>query len=99
MDEIRGFDPITSMPMSMPLPDPHEPDSSDSIPMNSMMTMIRNLAPGGDPLVVDFTVLAMAVVTMVLLMIVAVVRHKIDQLAKGREIFVSVLEAVYHECK
>ena len=67
--------------------------------MRSMMTMIRNLAPGGDPLVVDFTVLAMAVVTMVLLMIVAVVRHKIDQLAKGREIFVSVLEAVYHECK
>jgi len=49
--------------------------------------------------VVDFTALAMAVVTMVLLMIVAVVRHKVDQLARGKEIFVSVLEAVYHECK
>ncbi len=59
----------------------------------------RFLAVGGDPLVVDFTVLAMAVVTMVLLMIVAVVRHKIDHLARGKEIFVCVLEAVYHECK
>jgi hypothetical protein len=41
----------------------------------------------------------MAVVTMSLLLIVEVLRHKVDHLAKGKEIFEHVLEAVYRECK
>jgi predicted Holliday junction resolvase-like endonuclease len=52
-----------------------------------------------DKLVVDFTAFAMAVVTMSLLLIVEVIRHKIDHLAQGKEIFEHVLEAVYRECK
>ena len=76
-----------------------ESDSDSDMTMNinamSIINQNRNLA--GEPLVVDFTILAMAVVTMVLLMIVATIRHKIDQTAKGKEIFLAVLEAVYHE--
>lgn len=48
---------------------------------------------------IDFTVLSMAVVTLSMLMIVAVLRHNIDKIAKGKDIFENVLEAVYHECK
>lgn len=58
----------------------------------------RDLAKAG-PIVVDFTALAMAVVAMSLLMIVAILRHKIDHLARGKEFFENVLEAAYHECK
>ena len=65
--------------------------------MNTMSIINQNRNLAGEPLVVDFTILAMAVVTMVLLMIVATIRHKIDQTAKGKEIFLAVLEAVYHE--
>jgi len=55
----------------------------------------RNLA--GDGLSIDYTVFAMAVVTMGLLLIVAIIRHKIDHMARGKEYFENVLEAVYHE--
>ncbi len=80
--------------------------------LNSTMTMIfasdgsgsstveRILGGGGGgDLVIDYTVLAMAVITMALLLIVAVIRHRIDHLARGKEYFEDVLEAVYHECK
>lgn len=65
---------------------------------NYMMSQERHLKKSDD-LVVDFTVFAMAVVTMSLLLIVEVLRHKVDHLAKGKEIFEHVLEAVYRECK
>jgi len=48
-------------------------------------------------MVIDFTIFAMAVVTMSLLLIVEIVRHKIDHLAEGKEIFEHVLHAVYRE--
>lgn len=57
----------------------------------------RHLA--AEPAVIDFTVLAMAVVTLSLLLIVGVLRHLIDKYAKGKEFFENVLEAVYHERK
>lgn len=57
----------------------------------------RNLA--GEELIVDYTILSMAIVAMSLLMIVEIVRHKIDQIAKGKELFENVLEAAYHERK
>lgn len=63
---------------------------------NYMMSQERHLKKSDD-LVVDFTVFAMAVVTMSLLLIVEVLRHKVDHLAKGKEIFEHVLEAVYRE--
>ena len=56
----------------------------------------RNLAAA---LSIDYTVFAMAVVTMGLLLIVAIIRHKIDHMARGKEYFENVLEAVYHERK
>lgn len=56
----------------------------------------RHLAAIDSPSI-DFTVLSMAVVTLSMLMIVAVLRHNIDKIAKGRDIFENVLEAVYHE--
>ena len=70
----------------------------ESVAFDETFPYTRNLA-GGDAPIIDYTALAMAVVAMSLLMIVAVVRHKIDQIAQGKEFFENVLEAVYHECK
>jgi len=57
----------------------------------------RYLAAAGGELKLDYTVLGMAVVTMGFLLIVAVIRHQIDHLARGNDIFQTVLEACYHE--
>lgn len=59
----------------------------------------RNLAGDVKSLSIDYTVFAMAVVTMGLLLIVAIIRHKIDHMARGKEYFENVLDAVYHERK
>jgi hypothetical protein len=88
----------------MTFPEIPEPDSS-FIPdefntdyfSQPYLAMHRQLA--GEIPVIDFTVLSMAVVTMSLLMIVAILRHQIDHLARGKEFFENVLEAAYHERK
>ncbi len=60
----------------------------------------RSLASGGGgPVQLDYTVFAMAVLTMGLLLIVEVIRHGLDRMAQGRDFFETVLKTVYHECK
>lgn len=48
---------------------------------------------------VDYSVLAVAVMTLGLIMIVEVCRHRLDHAALGRPFFKAVLEGVYTECK
>jgi hypothetical protein len=59
----------------------------------------RNLGGGGDKLVFDYTILAMAIVALSLILIVEVMRQKIDSLAHGKVFFENVLETFYRECK
>ena len=58
----------------------------------------RQLAGGGG-IELDYTVFAMAVLTMGLLLIVEVIRHGIDRMAQGHDFFETVLKTVYHECE
>ena len=54
---------------------------------------------GGKAIELDYTVFAMAMMTMGLLLIVEVIRHKLDQMTKGSDFFETVMNTVYHECK
>lgn len=47
---------------------------------------------------IDYSVLSVGVMTLGLIMIVELLRHRIDHAAKGRPFFKSVLEGVYTEC-
>ena len=47
----------------------------------------------------DYSVLAVAVATLGLVLLVEVVRHPLDHRATGRPFFKTVLEGVYRECK
>ena len=58
----------------------------------------RYLAGGGDePVRVDYSVLSVGVLTLGLILIVEVFRHRIDHAAVGRPFFKAVLEGVYSE--
>jgi hypothetical protein len=52
----------------------------------------------GDPHV-DYSVLSVGVMTLGLILVVEVLRHRIDHAALGRPFFKAVLEGVYSECK
>jgi hypothetical protein len=61
----------------------------------------RRAAAGGDEYSdqLDYTVLSVAVITLGLILIVELIRHRFDVAATGRPFFKSVLEGVYRECK
>jgi hypothetical protein len=61
----------------------------------------RRAAAGGDEYSdqLDYTVLSVAVITLGLILIVELIRHRLDVAATGRPFFKSVLEGVYKECK
>jgi hypothetical protein len=48
---------------------------------------------------IDYSVLSVAVMTLGLIMMVEVFRHRLDHAAMGRPFFTAVLEGVYAECK
>lgn len=48
---------------------------------------------------IDYSVLAVGVMTLGLIMIVEVLRHRLDHAAVGRPFFKAVLLGVYEECK
>ena len=48
---------------------------------------------------IDYTVLSVAVLTLGLILLVELARHKIDHMAHGRPFFKTVLEGVNSECK
>lgn len=62
-----------------------------------MTSRLLGGAGGGKTLELDYTIFAMAVMTMGLLLIVEVIRHKLDQMTKGSDFFESVMKTVYHE--
>jgi len=47
---------------------------------------------------IDYTVLSVAVATLGLILVVEILRHKIDHLAQGRPFFLTVLHSVNSEC-
>lgn len=47
---------------------------------------------------IDYTVLSVAVATLGLILVVEVVRHKLDHLAQGRPFYQTVLASVNSEC-
>jgi hypothetical protein len=47
----------------------------------------------------DYTVVSVAVMTLGLLLVVEVIRHKLEHAAYNRPFFKTVLEGVYSECK
>jgi hypothetical protein len=61
---------------------------------------VRFLATAIDgPTRIDYSVLSVAVMTLGLIMMVEVFRHRLDHAAIGRPFFTAVLEGVYAECK
>jgi hypothetical protein len=48
---------------------------------------------------IDYSVLSVTVMTLGLVMMVEVFRHRMDHAAMGRPFFTAVLEGVYAECK
>ena len=58
----------------------------------------RNLA-GGSTVSIDYTVMAMAVLTLIFLLVVEILRHMVDRWAHGKEFFETMLQCVYRECK
>jgi hypothetical protein len=52
-----------------------------------------------EPTRIDYSVLSVAVMTLGLVMMVEVFRHRLDHAAMGRPFFTAVLEGVYAECK
>lgn len=47
----------------------------------------------------DFSILSVAVTTLGLILLVQLIRHRLDRNATGRPFFKTVLEGVYRECK
>jgi hypothetical protein len=48
---------------------------------------------------IDYSVLSVGVMTLGLIMVVELFRHRLDHTAKGRPFFRTVLDGVYTECK
>jgi hypothetical protein len=57
------------------------------------------IAGRDEPTRIDYSVLSVAVMTLGLVMMVEVFRHRVDHAAMGRPFFTAVLEGVYAECK
>lgn len=60
----------------------------------------RILGGGGgeEPIKIDYNVLSVAAMTLALIMVVEVIRHRLDRAALHRPFFRAVLEGVYAEC-
>jgi hypothetical protein len=84
----------------------HGHDDSSTFFSSSWRSILRRLAEGdGDSdysydyeLRMDYSVLAVAVLTLGLILVVEVLRHKLDHAAHNRPYFTAVLENVYAEC-
>jgi hypothetical protein len=77
-------------------------DEAANRPFSTRLSGHRMLAASSDKaLQIDYSVLAVLVMTLGLIMIVEVARHRLDQAAKSRPFFKSVLKGVYTErtCK
>ena len=66
--------------------------------LNARTKMKRFLAEAA-AIPLDYTVLSVAVITLGLILVVELIRHRLDVAATGRPFFKTVLEGVYRECK
>jgi hypothetical protein len=85
----------------------HNPDYNNHEDHGSFWQSTRFLAAEGDAseesssyesLRMDYSVLAVGVMTLGLILVVEVLRHKLDYMAMGKPYFTAVLENVYAEC-
>jgi hypothetical protein len=79
----------------------HVDDSSSSIIFSSSWLprfLAESSSDSYDDLRMDYSVLAVCVLTLGLILVVEVLRHTLDHLAHGRPYFTAVLENVYAEC-
>ena len=68
--------------------------------LNNVHQEVQRQLGGGGPLVIDYTILSMAIQTLAVLMVVEILRHKVDYAAEhGRPFFGIVLNVVYRECE
>jgi len=66
--------------------------------LNNVHQEVQRQLGGGGPLVIDYTILSMAIQTLAVLMVVEILRHKVDHAAEhGRPFFGIVLNVVYRE--
>jgi hypothetical protein len=61
--------------------------------------LVARLLAGDETLPLDYTVLSVAVITLGLILVVELIRHRFDVAATGRPFFKTVLEGVYRECE
>jgi len=71
--------------------------NTDSISPLITIGWARRLGGGGSPLVIDYTILRMAIFTLALLMIVETIRQKTDSHAHKTVFFGHILKTVYSE--
>lgn len=74
---------------------------NESLPEFPLHVLRAAAAEGGDSYSyqLDYTVLSVTVLTLGLILIVELIRHRLDISATGRPFFKSVLDRVYQECK
>ncbi len=56
-------------------------------------------AAGGESPVVDYTVVGVIVITLGLILVIEVLRHKLDEATSGHSFSKVVVELMYRECK
>lgn len=66
---------------------------------NETRLLVSRFLAGAETLPLDYTVLSVAVITLGLILVVELIRHRFDIAATGRPFFKTVLEGVYRECK
>ena len=75
-----------------------EEDAPDFLALSHKLSILGG--GGGDSLVkIDYNVLSVATMTLALIMMVEVLRHKLDHTAQHRPFFQAVLENIYAECE
>ena len=75
--------------------DHHEEDPQDDFGVALWHRWLAGASSSN--LQMDYSVLSVLVMTLGLIMIVEVLRHKLDHAAKGKPFFTNVLEGVYTE--
>ncbi len=69
------------------------------LPEIAYQHVFRASSKGSEASYLDFSVLSVAVTTLGLILLVQLIRHRLDRNATGRPFFKTVLEGVYRECK
>ena len=74
-------------------------DRLSLLPQITYQHVFRAAGADAGSAMLDFSILSVAVMTLGLILLVELGRHKLDVNATGRPFFKTVLEGVYRECK